>query len=355
MSGTAKSIVTDSGTHHELWTDPKSSDFWVHFFESNSAEPPEGRVLSHLPGSKLYLRCPPGEQFQFGVPGYATSMDELICRLRAHAEDRRPARTTLFGHGPAAYTALLAGSIVTGAHFVAIHPARGATSAANHPWWGDIDSALGLMPGRQNGVTLLSAWDPMDAGFLGRPPGLLPAFGTVVEVLTRFGGLAYLGKEGLAGLLLEGVDALKSFNEKKLLFPAFTNGTREQYAHHHQTYLLASKRDASKGALLRATETFRSWKNPGWQHQRATILRKLGHIDQALAAIELVVAKAPDTKEYCVTFAKVAVLTKDEALRKRAQAMLLPFSKTKGIPDLVTTLEGDAEPPQKGEGVKGFN
>jgi len=338
MSGMSKNIVDNVGTYHEMRTDPKSPDSWVHFFESDNAEPPEGRLLSQLPGSKLYLRCPPGEQFQFGVPGYAASMDELICLLRAYVDERRPARTTLFGCGPSAYAALLAGSIVTGTYFVAMHPARIATGAAPHPWWGDLDSASGVMPGRQNGVTLLSAWDPVDAGFLGRAPGLLPAFGTVVELPTRSDSLAYLGKEHLSDLLLEGPDALKNLQEKKLVFPAFSHGTREQYAHHHQTYMLERARDTPKGTLLRATEVFRSWKNPGWQHQRATILRKIGHVDQALAAIEQTVSKAPNVKEYCVTFAKIAVQTKDVELRKRAQVMLMPFSKSKGFTELIVTL-----------------
>ncbi len=343
-------FVASAGPNHHISVRPGAQATFV-AFGTDASTTAEAAATGRM---NLVRFLDEEHQFTYGVPGFLDSLDALFCWLRDAPGDV-PLR--LIGEGAGGSLALLGGLIRPDATFLAINPvltppweeAEGAPP--RHPFWGNVPAIAAAYPARQQGITILSAWEPEAAAVLGDEDAQLPGYGTIVALPGRGSGVAHLRRVGaLAALLERGADGLRSLQESKLLDVPAAYGSVKQFRAFHEAHLALSfgGKEALRAAI-REVDREAEWANPGWQHMRAMLLRREKRMEEALAAARQAVGAAPEIVEFCVAFARLVQETDSAEDRAPAAALLEPFLYRRGLAALQESLLNPHAPKSKAE------
>jgi hypothetical protein len=329
--------VNGSGSSHRIAVRPGALCTYVAF---NTDVPSMAEAGSGTIGNVVRFTDEEG-RFADGVPGFVESLDGLIGWLRDRSGEL-PLR--LVGEGAGASLALIGGLLLPRVSFLAVNPVPSASvgpeRALAHPFWGEVAALGERYPGHQLGVTAISAWDPVGAAALSREEFLPPAFGTVIELPCRGSGMTYLRrKHALAGLLEQGSDAVVDLRNQGIVGRLSAFGTRRQFRTFHDAHVaMGTKGTAARRRAMQMVEREADWANPGWQHLRASMLRREGLQADALTAASLALEQGADVVEFCVLYGRLALEMKNGEAAARAAEVLKPFLRQRGIAELRDNL-----------------
>lgn len=335
----APALANSSGPNHKIALRPGALCTYVAF---NTDVPSMAEAGAGTVGNVIRFTDEEG-LFGQGVPGFADSLDALICWLRDGTGDL-PLR--LVGEGAGASLALIGGMLLPRVAFLAVNPVPSASlgqeQALAHPFWGEVAALASGRPAHQLGVTAISAWDPAGAAVLSRDEFLPPAFGTVIELPCRGSGLAYLRRKHALGQLLEhGSDAVAELRSQGVVGRPSAFGTQRQFQVFHEAQQASNtKGSAARRRAMQLVEREADWTNPGWQYLRASILRRENLLDDALAAATVALAEGSDVVGICVLYGRIAVESKNAEAAARAAKVLEPFVRQRGITELRENLLG---------------
>jgi hypothetical protein len=332
-------LVSGSGKNHYIAVRPGGRSTYVAFGTDapTMAEATAPRLANVVRFTDTH------HNFARGVPGFAESLDALFCWLRDRQDDHP---VYLVGEGAGASLALLASMMLPHARSLAMNPvlSPGIDIAEPlgipHPFWGNVRRLAEGRRANQLGITLFSAWDPAHASILGDEDARLPAYGVTLAMPCYGSAVMYLRRRGgLAALLDRGTDALRSLMDDKVLYLPSDAGTPRQFREFHEVHMaLASKSREARRKAMKLVERNASWANPGWQLERARLLRRENLLPQALVAAREAATGAPEMVDCCVTFARLARETESTDDYAQAAAMLEPFLRQRGIADLRQSL-----------------
>ncbi len=335
QSPLSRSLEAGSGRNHKIVVRPGARSIFVAF----GTDAPSG---SETPGPASVVRFDdPDGAFGRGVPGFVESLDSLFCWLRGLGTELP---VYLVGEGAGASVALLANMLLPKSRLLAVGPLTVPESfmeagALRHPFWGQVDQLASDFPAQQMGVTALCSWDPAAAAMLGGEQTLKPAYGTIVELPCRSNGIAYLRRKRALGVLLErGADALRTLIDENVVSLPYAHGKPREYAAFHEAHSAMGRGQSGRKRAMRLVEAEAGWANPGWQHLRATVLRRENAAAEALEAARLAARSAPEVAEFCVGYARLVQENKAEDDVATAAAMLEPFLRQRGIAELRDSL-----------------
>lgn len=326
-------LSNSSGPNHRIALRPGAACTYIAF---NTDVPSMAEASAGTIGN-LARFTDEERHFADGIPGFAESLDALICWLRDGSGDL-PLR--LVGEGAGASLALIGGFLLPRVSFLAVNPVPSRVNAEDralaHPFWGEVAALAAQYPGHQIGVTAVSAWDPAGAALLSCEEFLPPAFGTVIELPCRGSGMAYLRRmHALAPLLEYGSDAVLELRNQGLVGRLSAFGTQRQFRIFHDAHVaMSGKGAAARRRAMQLVEREAGWTNPGWQHLRATILRRENLLPEALAAAALAMEVGAEAVEICVQYGRIALEMKNGDAAGRAARSLEPFLRQRGIAEL---------------------
>jgi hypothetical protein len=330
-------LANSSGPHHRIALRPGATCTYIAF---NTDVPSMTEASSGTIGNVVRF-TDEERRFAEGVPGFAESLDALICWLR-DGSGELPLR--LVGEGAGASLALIGGFLLPRVSFLAVDPVPSLANAEDHalahPFWGEVAALAAHHPGHQLGVTAISAWDPAGAALLSRDEFLPPAFGTVIELPCRGSGMTYLRrKHALLPLLEHGSDAVLELRNQGVVGRLSAFGTRRQFRIFHDAHVaMSGKGGSARRRAMQFVEREPGWTNPGWQHLRATLLRRENLLPEALAAAELAMASGAEAVEICVQYGRIVLEMKNGDAAPRAAKALEPFLRQRGIAELRDNL-----------------
>lgn len=301
--------------------DKDSSTLWIVI---SHVDIPAGKfaqtgVFRDLPGSKVFLNCPDNSWYQQGIPDVATSVDDLLTKVRALTDEFAPDKLVFVGHSMGAYLAILFGMHHPGSYVIATSPEfvlnmPGSRSLRNgvkpDPAWASLFSCERTPDHNVNGLIVLGVDDPIDAHFLGNEKVYQGGFGTIIEAPYHHGVTEFFTSLGVYhDLLKDPTTATEQFKNKTIFEAPFSNGTAEQYEHFYQTSVQVREVERRSPELVRRINAFSDWEHAGWQELRSKYFRSVGDTESAYDAAELAYYIRPHLPQMAVEYCRACLLS----------------------------------------------
>lgn len=332
--------MTHNSPFLRIVQDDKDVDsLWIVF---SHVDTPEGkfaqsRVFDTISGSKVFLNCAANSWYQSGIGGELDNVEKLLNFLTSLASSYKKVRVV--GHSMGAYMALAMQHAAPVEYAVVSSPepdllvdqSRSAVNGVTPmEGWQSLSRRFGNRSYLSPGLVIYGAYDPVDAYFIANLERHHGLYRCVVCAPHHHGVTEYLSNLGVyANLVKRPFETLRTLLSKRVVDYPSRFGTPNAYRDFYELYRLMRLK-APADILTKAYQKRTNWENKGWQALRASSMRRVGRLDEAIGTLEAILDPCSFYPDPVLEYARCL---REDGRRSRIDSFLarIPEYKTAAV------------------------